>query len=244
LQNPLFKRYADVYYDPKDPTNLLVFESQQLFLAAAAQVIPCFAEQLFQVVWTAVGDRIRSCGSLPAASSSDFVEYYSGLFAAIREWAKSFNIEAHWVVDEAHSAAICGLLYREKGIDPIVAMGTWRRSVSGGYATRQFQLPVWQPTMESQSSYIRRADREWQKARDEHIAAVELQAEQQGLEKIPSRRNRKHGLDVKFEWAALRRCLNTPYEQIALEADEDLQYVKSTVREILDRIGFAESAKS
>jgi hypothetical protein len=244
MEDPLSNRYAGIYYDPKDPDNLFAFARKQLFLAAAARVVPVFAESLFQVVWSILNERIGRCGSVPRNGAPDYAQFYVGLFAAIRGWSKQFKIDANWVVNEGLSAALCALRYVEKGIDPVAALGTWRRSPSASLEKHSFELSAWDPKLESEADYRRRVDEEWPKFRDEYIASQISKVEHAGLQRIQRRRHRRHTTDEKFEWAALHRCTGSSFEQIASEEDEETQYVRSTVLEVLAGLGFGEAAES
>ena len=255
MQDPPIYRYAGIYYDPRDSANLKTLQDRQLFLGAAARVVQRFVESLFEVVWNLSTERIRTSGALPRRNSQEFTDYndkralprrnsqeftdYNDkLFAATAKWAKDFNIEAPWIIDEAYSAVVCGLLYAGKGIDPIEAFGTWRRSTPVLNRKWAFQLPAWDPPAESERAYIARANREWPRLRDEYVAATKAELARSGLERVPARRRRRVNPEFRFEWAALHRCGGKPIEELADQYREDTEVIRISVSRTLKGLGF------
>lgn len=237
MQDPLYNRYAGIYYNPENPENLQEFESQQLFLRAAAQHVPGFADSLFKAVIPRVIDQVKKYGSLPQFGSPRFNEYSLGISAAILAWAKSFHIDVEWVLREAFDAAFLGLQYVRKGIDPLEAFGTWRRGADGALR-RAFQLPAWEPYAESEENYTRRANAEWKQARNEHVAATKGELASARAWKVRPRRKRRLGADLHFKWAALHRCTGMSIEELADLYSEDTEAIRISVSRILKDLGF------
>jgi hypothetical protein len=237
VQDPLYNRYAGIYYNPENPDNLQEFESQQLFLRAGAQHVPGFADSLFEAVIPRVHDQLKRYGSLPRFGSPRFREYSLEMSAATLAWAKSFHIDVDWVLREAFDAGFMGFQYVRKGIDPLEAFGTWRRGADGS-ARRAFQLPAWDPFMESEKNYIRRANAEWGQAREEHIAARKLELARAGASSVRPRRNTRLGAALHFKWAVLHRCAGMTFEELADLDGEDLEAIRISVSRLLKDLSF------
>jgi hypothetical protein len=232
---PLANRYAGIYCEPKPPVNLKDFGNQQAFLSAAALAVPKFAASLLTATFRLTAARIKSHGSLPRWGAPDFDEYSARFVHAVRKWAKDFHIEADWVIREAVDAALTGLVYYQRGIDPVKAFGTWRRPIRGS-AKAQLELPAWQPYMESEQSYIARLDAALKEWIDSHIAAKK--SELAGVKPVPARRKRGPEPDKRFEWAALHRCIGTPIKTLADQNCECTEVVRISVSRVLKDLGF------
>jgi len=237
LEDPLFNLYARIYYDPKNPANLRDFQNRQVFLRAAAQNVPGFADSLFKVTWARIHDWIKLNGSLPRPDSPAYGEFYSQIFAEIRGWARSYKIEVNWVIDEAFSAVVLGLRYAETGIDPVEAFGGWRRT-HAGTAMRAFQLPAWEPLEECEPSYIARADRAWRQARKQYIAATKADPANAGRKLLPAPRKRRISPGLRLKWAVLHRCAGKSIEELADEYREETEPIRISVSRVLKDLGF------
>jgi hypothetical protein len=223
MEGPFSNDYADIYYDPKDPTNLWDLQNRQQFLRAAAQHVPRFADSLFEMTCPLIREWFDRHGSLPKQASPDYRKFYSQVFAAIRDWARGFNIEVGWVVEEAWTIVVVAIGYANKGIDPLTAFGTWWRKTHPGGDTRAFLLPAWNPREESQTAYAVRANKAWKQLRDEYITATKIELEKAGLEAVPKRRKRQFPEELRFEWAVLHKCEGTPIEELADKYREELK---------------------
>jgi len=237
VQDPLYNRYAGIYYDPESPANLQEFETHQLFLRAGARHVPGFADSLFEAVIPRLLDEIKKYGSLPRFGSPRFSKYSLEMSHAILAWAKSFHIDVDWVLREAFDAAFVGFQYVRKGIDPLKAFGTWRRG-AGGSATRAFQLPAWDPYAESEENYIRRANAGWTQSRKEHIAAMKLELGRANASKVRPRRKTRLGADFHFKWAVLHQCASMTVEALADLDGEDVEVIRISVSRLLNDLGF------
>ena len=65
MDDKFSNRYAGLYFDPKDPGNLKIFQARQLFLRAAAGSVPGFAVSLFEKGGTVVASWVKNNGALP-----------------------------------------------------------------------------------------------------------------------------------------------------------------------------------
>jgi|ERR1017187_1554038 hypothetical protein len=234
MQDRSLKWYPRIYYDPKNPENLKDFQNRQLFLRIAAEKVPGFALSLFKVTGRISGDWIKRSRSLPPPDR----EYYIQLFGAIRKWARRYHIEADWVISEAQDIAMVGPLYAQKGIDPVLAFGTWRRALPVKNTHRAFELPAWDPYAETPEAYRIRADREWQRVRDDYIQATSAELERAGLKQVPAPRKRKFVTELRFTWAALHRCSGKSIDELADEYREDTETIRISVSRILKDLGF------
>ncbi len=237
MQDPIYNRYAGIYYNPESPDNLQEFEGHQLFLRAGAQHVPRFADSLFEAVIPKVAYQLKRYGSLPRFGSPRFRKYSLETSAATLAWAKSLHIDVDWVLEEAFTAAFMGFQYAHRGIDPLEAFGTWRRGV-GGSATRAFQLPAWDPYFESEEDYIRRANAGWRQARKEHIATRKLELARARASKVRPRRKTRLGADFHFKWAVLHRCADMTFEELADLEGEDVEAIRISVSRLLRDLGF------
>jgi hypothetical protein len=231
-------RYTDLFYDPKDPSNLKVFKERQLFLRIAAQIVPDFAQSFFEATWRTTADWIQPNGSLPPPRSAAYTEYWSQLFGAIGNWARRFNIETGWVIDEVWCTAFTGIAYEEKGIGAVLAFGTWRRSPQPTHDTRAFQLPAWDPRVETKPSYIARADGAWEQLRDAYVEQTENDLLRLGLKRIPAKRKNRVTAEVRFEWAALLQCTDTPIDDLAERYNAETETIRVSTDRILKGLGF------
>jgi len=238
MGGPFSNDYADIYYDPKDPANLWDLQNRQQFLHAAALHVPRFADSLFEAAFPIVRERIEGHGSLPQSGSPDYSEFYAQIFAAIRGWAREFNIEVGWVVQEAWEIVVVAITYAHKGIDPLKAFGTWWRSKHPGNGTRAFLLPSWNPREESPTAYAVRANRAWKQLRDKYIAATKIELENAGLEAVPKRRKRQFPEELRFKWAVLHKCAGTPIKKLADESRQDTEVIRIAISRILKDLGF------
>ncbi len=235
---PFFNRYANIYYNPKNPANLKDFENRQLFLGAAARVVPDFADSLFKATHPLILDWIKEHGSLPTQKDPPrWTEFYTGIFEAIRDWAKTFSIDTEWVIAEAYDASIVALTYAEKGIDPMKALGTWRRSRHGS-ARKPFDLPAWDPYRESEDAYIVRANTAWELVRAQHVEETKSRLEVEGAAPMPAKRRRRPDPDVRFEWAALNWCAGKSINELADQYLEDTEAIRIAVARVLKDLGF------
>jgi hypothetical protein len=232
--SPYQERFAGAYYQSENPANAFVLEERQRFMRAAADVVPCFGESLFEACCAAINARkVQPLEPAPAAGSG----FWAIVAEPIRKWARSFNVETPWVIAEAQSAILCGIRYAQNGIDPMKAFGTWRTSTAVAKAARPILMPVWDFERESQPAYVSRADVEWLRQRDEYIAECKAKIAQTGLTKIPVARKPQFPVEKKFEWAALHQCTKKAFEQIAQEDDVEPKYARSEALAILDRLG-------
>ena len=238
MEDRSLKWYPRIYYDPRNPANLKDFQNRQLFLRIAAEKVPGFALSLFKVTGRIIRDWIKRNGSLPRPDSPGYKEYYTRFFGVIRKWATQYHIEADWVINEAQDIAIVGLLYAQKGIDPVLAFGTWRRALPVKNTHRTFELPAWDPYAETPEAYRIRADREWQRVRDDYIQATSAELERAGLKQVPAPRKRKFVTELRFTWAALHRCSGKSIDELADEYREDTETIRISVSRILKDLGF------
>jgi hypothetical protein len=105
-------------------------------------------------------------------------------------------------------------------------------------ANRIFQLPAWDPTVESESSYIARSDAAWKQLRGEYVTVTKLELAKAGLKKLPARRKRRLNAELRIEWAALFRCAGWSIEEIADRDAEETEAVRISVSRILKDLGF------
>ena len=234
---PLFNRYARIYYNPKSPANLRDFENMQLFLGAAARNVPGFADSLFQTTHSIMEDWFRKHGAFPRPSSPEQAEFHTRIVDAIRDWARTFNIETEWVIREAFDATVVALTYAGKGIDPVKALGTWRRPHEGS-SRKPFDLPLWDPYTESEGTYLARANTEWERVRDQHIADTKTELKNEGAVPVPAKRKREADPDVRFEWAAMKRCAGKSIKELADQYLEDTEAIRIAVSRVLKDLGF------
>ena len=119
--SPFSMDFGGVYYDPKNPANVLDLKNKQQFLSSAAQHVPRFADSLLEATVPLIADQIKRLGSLPKKSSPEYNDFWSRAIAAIRDWARSFHIDVNWIVDEAWGIVIVAIDYSNNEIDPVKA---------------------------------------------------------------------------------------------------------------------------
>jgi len=238
VDDPVPDWHTGIFYDPKNPENLKDFQNRQLFLRIAAQNVPEFAKSFFEATSTLISGWIRDHGSLPAYGSSASKEYSSRYFDITSDWARRFNIEADWVINETRDIALSGILYSRKGIDPVLAFGTWRRSLRPTTAKRSFLLPAWDPNTETQPAFIARANGEWRRLRDEYVSATKAELEKAGLKRVPASRMRNFAKELRYTWAALHQCAGTPIDALADQYRQETEAVRISVTRILRDLGF------
>jgi hypothetical protein len=110
-----------------------------------------------------------------------------------------------------------------------------------------FIPPKWQPYAEEKSKYLENARRLFDvyigcMVEDAHVALKEKGQIPPGP---PKRRKREIPIDLKYEWAAIRLCFDTPFKQIAeltsvppkgVEPSEDT--VQKAVEAVFKELGF------
>ena len=141
-ERSFIRSYAGIFYDPKEPSNLKIFQDQQVFLRVAARIVPDFARSLLAPGITVIADWIKRHGSVPTRTSPAYSEYCSQYLNVVREWARRFNIETDWVIKEACDTVFLGIVYAEKDIDPVLSrlnLLTWREQTPPG---RTSEMPT------------------------------------------------------------------------------------------------------
>ena len=238
MEDPFSGTHRGVYYNPTDSTNLKDFQNRQAFLRIAAQHVPGFAESFCTAALGVMGERIKQHGSLPSPNEPDFREYYSHFYDAVRTWARKYNIEVDWVINEAPTLAASILHYRDKGIAPILAFGTWRRTIRVKKAYRNFSLPAWDPEAELPGDYVVRVDREWRRVRDDYIKKTKADLAAAGMKPIPLPRKSRLTNERRFIWAALHQCLGKSVDEIAEDSHEETEVVRISVARVIEELGF------
>jgi hypothetical protein len=237
-EQSFIRGYAGIFYDPREPSNLKIFQDQQVFLRIAAKIVPDFARSLLVPGSTVIADWITRHGSVPAPTSPAYSEYCSQFLKVAREWARRFNIETNWVVTEACDTVLSGIVYGGKGIDPVLAFGTWRRTPKAGGETRAFQLPAWNPRVETDAAYVARADSAWEQLRDAYVVETKNEMIKAGQKRVPAKRKNKVAPEVRFEWAALRQCTSTPIADLADRYGVETEEIRVSTDRILRGLGF------
>lgn len=238
-ERSFIRGYTGIFYDPKEPSNLKSFQDQQVFLRIAARIVPDFARSLLVPGSTVIADWIERHGSVPTPTSPAYSEYCSQFLKVVRDWAAGFKIETNWVIAEACDTIFSGIVYAEKGIDPVLAFGTWRRSPQPTRDIRPFQLPAWNPRVETKPSYVTRADRAWAQLRDAYVKETESDLVRVGLKRVPAKRDENEvTAEVRFEWAALRQCTITSIDDLADRYGVETERIRVSTDRILKGLGF------
>jgi hypothetical protein len=236
MEEPLFNRHGGVYYDPKNPANLKDFENRQLYLRAAEQKVEGFSNSLLEVALPLIAVRIQSHGSLPTPSAPDFEAFGSQIMSAVQDWAKSFHIDVAWVHQQALDALDVKLFHIYEKIDSTQIFGMWRRSITSP-RLMTFELPGWDPLVESESRYVARADREWRRLRSEYVGRAKAELDEHNFKRVPSRRKRRLSPELRFEWAALHRCAGVSIESLADQYREETEAIRISVSRTLAELG-------
>jgi hypothetical protein len=181
---------------------------------------------------------INRNGSVPSPTSPAYSEYCSELLKVVRGWAKRFNIETNWVVKEACDTVLMAILYNKEGIDLVLAFGTWRREHGADREMRAFQLPTWNPLVETDLSYIARANIAWDQLRDAYVAETKNEMIKAGLKQVPAKRQKQVPAEVCFESVALHQCTGTSIDDLADQYDVETETIRVSVARISKALGF------